>query len=298
MAENKSTVLIIAPHRDDELIGCYEMITKAEDVIIDILFLFSDNDWNVGITVDDFDNIRYMHNAMLIEPSNMKEWENVFDHIEKSCKKDYDHIAVPNISDNHISHKLVNIAVKTFVPLEKIMYYQVEMNVARPLSSASSGSKKHFLERYYARRYESLKSDKYHLFESMEASDHKRYIHCGFQLKGKHYWPGATGKYGEELSKEHGHNFSFLLMVEVFHNEREIEFLEFRDEIEEFVRTLPPFSILIPRAPVVRTPSSMSCESMGTKIMEYVFKHYPKREIKVSVFEDEFNGATVHWKGI
>lgn len=289
--DKKAKMLLISPHRDDELIGCYTLLKYGEDIEVDILYLFKDASEDKGIKAEDFPSIRKIYDPIFIEPSNIGGWSDIFDYIQKEVLNDYTFVLVPHISDNHISHKLVNIAVKQVLPLKKIMYYQVEMNLARPLSYDESKEKLLALEKYYGARYVYLKSEKYRLFETLESSDHKRYINMTFFIEGEHHWPTAKGKYSKELSSPHKHLFKFEVILEVFGNDRELEFLEVRDELKEFAVGLAPFN-------EYQTKSFMSCEDIAQEVMQYIFRRYPKREVKVSVYEDNGCGSTLHWKGI
>jgi hypothetical protein len=99
-----------------------------------------------------------------------------------------------------------------------------------------------------------------------------------FRVPGIHYWHGAPvlRKY---LANEHRHLFHVECGVEVFHNDREVEFHDMLDVAQkDFVLT-----------------GRMSCEMAATSLLERLEKHYPNRRMYVDVFEDGECGARV-WR--
>lgn len=102
-----------------------------------------------------------------------------------------------------------------------------------------------------------------------------------FQFQGFHNWPGVSENHPHEhLRNRHRHMFHVTVWVEQFHNNRDIEYLEFRDLlVSEFGG-----SELCDR----------SCEMMAVEISEYVSGLYSeKRSVMVEVTEDGENGAYV-----
>ena len=88
------------------------------------------------------------------------------------------------------------------------------------------------------------------------------------------------------LRNEHRHKFYVEAMIQVFHNDRELEFIIVKNKINEFINSN-----------ILCMPVVYSCEMICNDIIAFIEKTYCKdvaRKIKVSVFEDNENGATVY----
>ena len=58
-------------------------------------------------------------------------------------------------------------------------------------------------------------------------------IFVTFQKEGLHKWPDAIDHPGVEfLANEHRHMFHFRVDLQVFHDDREVEFILFKRELE------------------------------------------------------------------
>lgn len=106
-------------------------------------------------------------------------------------------------------------------------------------------------------------------------------IYVRFERKGFHQYPDAPEQV-EYLKQRHRHLFKFEVGVEVYHDDRDIEFHMFQQEIENlFEGTLEI--------------DNKSCEMLCRDIGEYVTSTYPGRYVYVNVSEDGECGATVEW---
>lgn len=115
----------------------------------------------------------------------------------------------------------------------------------------------------------------------------KRYIEVTFQREGIHKYPAALEdpKLASVsfLGYPHRHVFHFRVRVEVSHNDREIEFIMFKWELEAlFNREI--FII-----------DYKSCEMIAEELIDYISKNYPGRYIEVGVSEDGENGAILKY---
>ena len=60
-----------------------------------------------------------------------------------------------------------------------------------------------------------------------------QWVFVTFQKEGLHRWPDAHKYPGIEfLANEHRHMFHFRVEIQVFHDDREIEFILFKRELE------------------------------------------------------------------
>lgn len=115
---------------------------------------------------------------------------------------------------------------------------------------------------------------------SEDSRKRTRWICVKFQKEGIHCYPAAKNIPGVEfLANPHRHLFHFEVAVEVFHDDRELEFILFKRELEKLYNE----SILL--------LNYKSCEMIADELEKYIISNYPGRDIIVSVFEDGENGA-------
>lgn len=109
-----------------------------------------------------------------------------------------------------------------------------------------------------------------------------RTIFVTFQKEGIHRYPDAPEGV-EFLRSPHRHIFHFRVTVEVFHNDRDIEFILFKRELEGLYsdKTLQM--------------DYKSCEMLAEDLIDYIGKAYPGRKVWVEVSEDGENGATLEY---
>lgn len=108
----------------------------------------------------------------------------------------------------------------------------------------------------------------------------KTSIYVRFQRKGFHFYPDAPGQV-EYLKSRHRHLFKFEIGIEVFHDDREIEFHMFQEELES---QLDSGSIDI---------NHKSCEMLCKDLGRYISEKYPRRNFYVDVSEDGECGSRV-----
>lgn len=99
-----------------------------------------------------------------------------------------------------------------------------------------------------------------------------------FQVPGFHCWANASGDRAY-LADRHRHLFHVEARIELFGDDRELEFHDFLD----FCRASFPGGEM----------GGQSCEQMAKELIEKIGDRYPGRWIQVSVFEDGEVGAEV-----
>ena len=120
----------------------------------------------------------------------------------------------------------------------------------------------------------------------------KRMIFVTFQKEGIHMYPAAATDpalaTGDEydvsfLGTPHRHIFHFNVAIEVFHNDRDIEFIQFKRWLENLYKggTLEL--------------NYKSCEMISDDLYEQIATRYPDRDIEITVSEDNENGATIYY---
>lgn len=107
-------------------------------------------------------------------------------------------------------------------------------------------------------------------------------IFVTFQKEGIHCYPNAPEGV-EFLRTPHRHIFWFRAEIQVFQNDRDIEFILFKRELENLYteKTLEL--------------NHKSCEMMAEDLYGYISKAYPNRAVSITVSEDGENGATLKW---
>ena len=109
-----------------------------------------------------------------------------------------------------------------------------------------------------------------------------RIIFVTFQKEGIHKYPDAPEGV-EFLKYPHRHMFHFKVELEVFHNDRDVEFILFKRELESLYSN------------DVLELDYKSCEMIAEELGNYIIKNYPGRHLGVTVSEDDENGATLIW---
>jgi hypothetical protein len=120
-----------------------------------------------------------------------------------------------------------------------------------------------------------------------------RTIFVRFQKEGIHKYPAAATDpalaTGDEydvsfLATPHRHIFHFEVTIEVFHNNRDIEFIQFKRWLENQY------------SQGILALDYKSCEMISDDLYEVIATRYPNRNIVITVSEDNENGATIHYK--
>jgi len=119
----------------------------------------------------------------------------------------------------------------------------------------------------------------------------KREIWVTFTKEGVHKYPGAdtdpklaTGGWDDVsfLGVPHRHIFHFRVCIEVFHNDRDIEFIQFKRWLER----------LYSEEGVVQLDYK-SCEMIADELYTHIAERYPGRSVTISVAEDNENGCQI-----
>ena len=119
-----------------------------------------------------------------------------------------------------------------------------------------------------------------------------RMIWVTFKKEGIHCYPAAaddpslaTGdRYDVSfLAVPHRHMFHFRVAVEVRHNDRDIEFIQFKRWLENLYST------------GTVDLNNRSCEMIADELYLQIADRYPDRSVTIEVSEDGENGCTVSY---
>lgn len=115
-----------------------------------------------------------------------------------------------------------------------------------------------------------------------------------FRKEGIHMYPAALEdpklKTGDEydvsfLGYPHRHIFHFRVWISVTHNDRDIEFIQFKRWLES----------LYSRQQNCLRLDYKSCEMMSDELYDMIKEKYPNREVWIEVSEDGENGSFIKY---
>jgi hypothetical protein len=114
-----------------------------------------------------------------------------------------------------------------------------------------------------------------------------------FQKEGMHRYPAAATDpalaTGDEydvsfLANPHRHIFHFRVWIDVVHNDRDIEFIQFKRWLENLYRS------------GTLQLDYKSCEMMADDLYIQIASRYPGRVVHIEVAEDGENGALIKYE--
>ena len=120
----------------------------------------------------------------------------------------------------------------------------------------------------------------------------KRMIWVTFRKEGIHKYPAALDDpklaTGDEydvsfLGYPHRHIFHFKVAIEVFHDDRDIEFIQFKRWLEKLY------------AEKTLELDYKSCEMISDDLYQQISEKYGGREVHIDVSEDGENGAHIEY---
>ena len=125
-----------------------------------------------------------------------------------------------------------------------------------------------------------------------QAQKGSKMIWVTFRKEGIHKYPAAlddpklaTGDRMDVsfLGYPHRHIFHFKVGIEVFHNDRDIEFIQFKRWLEKLY------------AEKTLQLDYKSCEMMSDDLYGEIVKKYPGRDVRIEVSEDGENGSEIYY---
>lgn len=119
----------------------------------------------------------------------------------------------------------------------------------------------------------------------------KRMVWVTFAFEGIHAYPDAAasddgGRYDVSfLQYPHRHMFHFKVGIEIFHNDREIEFIQFKRFCEgQFGDTTEVIQL-----------NNNSVEMLADKLYDKIGTGFPGRDVCIDVSEDQENGCHIEY---
>jgi hypothetical protein len=123
----------------------------------------------------------------------------------------------------------------------------------------------------------------------------QRQIWVTFRKEGIHCYPAAAtnpelntaGEYDVSfLANPHRHIFHFRVWIDVFHNDRDVEFIQFKRWLES----------LYNGQGAVLALDWKSCEMIADDLYIQIASRYPGRVVHIEVSEDGENGALIKYE--
>ena len=124
-----------------------------------------------------------------------------------------------------------------------------------------------------------------------------RSIWVTFSKEGIHKYPAAledpnlaTGDWDDVsfLGYPHRHIFHFKVWLEVFHDDRDVEFIQFKRWLERLYAEVDSSSSVLQL-------DYKSCEMIADDLASEIQAMYPNRWLKISVAEDNENGCEMEY---
>lgn len=119
-----------------------------------------------------------------------------------------------------------------------------------------------------------------------------RWIWVTFQREGIHCYPAAATDpklaTGDEydvsfLASPHRHIFHFRVSINVWHNDRDIEFIQFKRWLESLY------------SGQILKLNHKSCEMIADDLYVQISARYPNRDVRIEVSEDGENGCNIEY---
>jgi hypothetical protein len=116
----------------------------------------------------------------------------------------------------------------------------------------------------------------------------KSFVYVTFQKEGIHHYPDAATDPGlkdvEFLSYPHRHIFHFKVYIEVYHDNRDIEFIQFKRWLES----------LYDQGTLQMNHNS--CEMLSNQLYSHIRDKYPLRDVIIDISEDNENGSYIRYE--
>jgi len=130
-----------------------------------------------------------------------------------------------------------------------------------------------------------------------ELNKAQRSIWVTFSKEGVHCYPAAiddpklaTGEWDDVsfLGHPHRHIFHFRVRIEVFHDDRDIEFIQFK-------RWLGRLYEQVESSSEVLVLNHKSCEMIADELYTEISNRHPGRFVEIEVSEDKENGCLIYY---
>ncbi|MFY0658099.1 MAG: hypothetical protein JXR12_15280 [Neptunomonas phycophila] len=115
----------------------------------------------------------------------------------------------------------------------------------------------------------------------MSENQYKKEVYCTLQFEAVHNWPGCPIEEVAYLRDPHRHTFHIKAHANVSHNDRDVEFIELKHKIVNYLREKYPSDVGCPDI------GATSCEMLAQELIE----EFDLSRCEVN--EDNENGAVL-----
>ena len=214
--------VILAPHPDDEIIGCFKLLKAG--AVKAVLYFF------------DCEGVRLAELARFCRDLGLEYriLRPVLHEVESAIEKlKPEAILVPHPRDYHPHHKTICMLGQALAGMNEnlsIKYYSVEMNVPDLdiLEPVLREEKRAWLDKYYPSQKKLWETNpKYYLFEYVSKYPSIPSVVIELNVYGFHQARELEGE-GKLYENPHSHVFKVSVEIGVSHLDRDIEFYDFR----------------------------------------------------------------------
>lgn len=147
-------------------------------------------------------------------------------------------------------------------------------------------------ERYYTYMLRRMREEDAKMAKENAMQKASKSIWVTFRKEGVHLYPAAatdpnlaTGDWDDVsfLGVAHRHIFHFKVRIEVFHDDRDIEFIQFKRWLEKLYNE------------DILELNHKSCEMISDDLYEEIAARYPGRFVEIEVSEDGENGSLIYY---
>lgn len=151
-------------------------------------------------------------------------------------------------------------------------------------------------ERHYDYMMRRSREEDMKMAKEKTLNNAQRSIWVTFTKEGIHMYPGAdsdpklaTGDWDDVsyLGFPHRHIFHFRVRIEVFHDDRDIEFIQFKRWMERLYSGASKDEVLV--------LDHRSCEMVADELYDKISTKYPGRFVEIDVAEDGENGCSIYY---
>ena len=151
-------------------------------------------------------------------------------------------------------------------------------------------------EGYYDYIGRRMKKEDIKMAKQNALNNAQRSIWVTFKKEGIHMYPGAdsdpklaTGGWDDVsfLGYPHRHIFHFRVRIEVFHDDRDIEFIQFKRWMERLYNGASEGEVLV--------LDHKSCEMIADDLYSQISAKYQGRFVEIEVSEDGENGCQIYY---
>ena len=151
-------------------------------------------------------------------------------------------------------------------------------------------------ERHYDYMMRRSREEDMKMAKEKTLNNAQRSIWVTFTKEGIHMYPGAdsdpklaTGDWDDVsyLGFPHRHIFHFRVRIEVFHDDRDIEFIQFKRWMERLYSGASKDEVLV--------LDHRSCEMVADELYDKISTKYPGRFVEIDVAEDGENGCSIFY---